>query len=178
MDTQQHQLLDIRCMEWHRRWHRVFSNSITAYFVVIRSHWYKYGIKPEAPPPENTDYMFSIRPEFIGRKDCKGYAFAILHKVDTNSTNFIIRFLLLKKCHVKMFWFGGTTANLIRLQTPQFCSRYFVGVHDWVPPQWRKGFQLPQRDFRRGENNRMDRIRLFICTGNWAQTNDSQRQQN
>jgi hypothetical protein len=26
---------------------------------------------PEAPPLENTDYMFSVRPEFFGRKDCK-----------------------------------------------------------------------------------------------------------
>jgi hypothetical protein len=30
---------------------------------------------------------------------------------------------------------GGTTTNLIRLQTPKFCSRYFVGVCDWVPQQ-------------------------------------------
>jgi hypothetical protein len=49
---------------------------------------FEFLLRPEAPPPDNTDYMFSIRPEFFGRKDCKGHAFAILPKVGTNSTNF------------------------------------------------------------------------------------------
>jgi hypothetical protein len=50
-----------------------------------------------------------------------------------------------------MFWFWGDDDKLYTVTaTPQFCSRYFVGVRDWVPPHRRKGFQLPSQRLSEG----------------------------
>jgi hypothetical protein len=50
-----------------------------------------------------------------------------------------------------------------RPRRPQFCSRYFVfvGVCDWVPPQWRKGFQLPLQRLPEGFQRLNKRSKYF-----------------
>jgi hypothetical protein len=55
-------------------------SEVNSNFTVTHNDYHAKSPIQEAPPPENTDCMFSVRLKFFGRKDCKGLV--------TNSTNF------------------------------------------------------------------------------------------
>jgi hypothetical protein len=62
----------------------------------------------------------------------------------------------------------GDDDKLDTVTDPSVCSRYFAGVRNWVPPQWRKGFQLPQKRLPEGcWQLNQEQERNFTGTWSW-----------